>query len=423
MVNAAVAFMNQSMGKPVNILILGAGFAGINAYLSLHELFHDAKEVKITLVSKTDEFLFVPLLHEVATGNLTPKSIVQPVRALPRCCLYQFIEGEVRAVDLDKQKVEVGRSNGNTLTLPYDYLVIALGSDTNFFDVPGAATFALDLKNMTDAKKIKNRMIELMEEGLPPHLVVVGGGPTGVELVGEIADFLNYELTRAFPEVCRKAEITLIQASDRLVDGVEEWFSKKTIRILKKMGVKILLNEQVQEVTKDGVKTQTKFVPASMTVWTAGVKANEIKLQAKKPVEFEQGKKRIKVNDYLQTVPYPNAFVVGDMAWICDKEKHQPYPMRAQFAVREGRCAGRNIYYLMNGEPLEEFFWRDKGFIISLGRRQGLAKVLGIKFGGPIAWFAYRSAYLANLVGWRAKIRTAVEWSLNLFLPRDISKL
>jgi NADH:ubiquinone reductase (H+-translocating) len=413
------------------ILILGGGFAGVYAFLELQKRI---KEAQITLVSKTDRFLFSPMMHEVATGNLLPSSITQPLRMISKSPTNQFIEGEVREINADTHTTTIRIGGINTKKeLRFDYLILALGADTSFFGVPGADEYALTLKDMRDAETIKNRMITMFERALWEkdeeeqkrllHFVIIGGGPTGVELAGEMADFLNDEFKHAFPILTPKAKITLIQSGNTLLHQVDKWFGARSEGTLEKMGVSILFGKRVTRISKTEVHMGEESMPTGTTVWTAGIKANEAPINAKNNIEYESKTNRIKVNNFLQIEEYPYIFTAGDQAWVCDKETGQPYPMRAQFAVREGHTAAKNITNLIEEKPLEEFKWKDQGFIVSLGKGSALAGIAGIKFSGFPAWGTYRAAYLFKLVGLRAKVRTAIEWTLNLFLRRDISKL
>jgi len=429
-----------------NIVILGAGFAGVYAYLGLHARFHGKKECpRIVLVSEYDYFLFLTLLHEVATGNILPASIIHPIRTLPSCCLDRFVEGRATDVDLDAQTVHIKEKEhslsersragtGEEIELSYDYLISALGSETNFFGVSGASEYAYTLKNLDDAKRIKNRVIDSFEaaERLSEEkeirdqlrFVVVGGGPTGVELAGELADYINDELYRVYPHVRGKAEILLAHAGDRLVPQMDAWFDRKIRDIFtRKFGIALRLHAVVERISKTGITIAGEEVRSHTVVWAAGVKAREVDFRAQRMVEYEEKTKRVKVNNHLQLPSYTNCFVVGDQAWIFDKEQGVPYPMRAQFATKEGDAAAENIARLEDGRPCAEFEWKDLGFILSLGKGGALANILGMHVSGPLAWFLHRIVYITKIVGIRAKMRTALEWTLNLFTARDITRI
>lgn len=437
---------HEPANRPARIVIIGAGFGGIHTYLSLHRRFHKRFRTEITLVNDGDRFIFTPLIHEVATGTLLPSGVMESLRTLPQCCIHDFIDGKATAVDADKNIVRVERNmldhvqphgrapRNDVLDVPYDYLVLALGSETNFFNVPGVRELALELKDLNDAKRIKNRVIESFERAermdepdqqqATLRFVIVGGGPTGVELAGELGDFITGELVRAFPRLAPLASIVIVERDPHLVGKVDPWFSTHAAKVLeRKADIYTMTETSVVEVTSDGVRTDKGMVHAHTVIWTAGVKARDITITSRQSIELDEHSRRIKVNEYLYIPGYPRVFVVGDMAWVCDAEHRQPYPMRAQFAVREGKTAGRNIGHLIDGEPLEKFAWREKGLIISLGKGGAMAEIYGVRFTGFFAWVVYRAAYLGALVGWRARFRTALEWLLNSFLPRDISKL
>lgn len=421
--------------SPHRVVILGGGFGGLYTYLGLHRRLHGTDRVTITLVSNSDAFCFVTLLHEVATGALLPTTITQSIRTLPQCCLSRFVEGRALAVDADRKIVRVThRADGEPHEIPYDTLVLALGSTTHFFDTPGAADHALTLKDLDDAKRLKNRIIDRFEEAREAtdsatqeallRFVVVGGGPTGVELTGELADYLHDECSAAFPELQERWSVITVHSNDRLVPQVGPWFHRQAHRILRsKPHVSVLLNRRVTAVRPDGVVLGDEFIASRNVIWTAGVRARDIDLVSAKPITREPKSQRILVQAYLQLANYPEVFVVGDQAWIVEKESGQPYPMRAQFAVHEGDVAAENIRRALDDQSLKEFTYRNQGFIVSLGKGGALAELFGIRFRGPFAWWLYRSAYATKIVGWRARLRTILEWTLDLFFPRDLQKL
>ena len=431
--------------EPTRIVILGAGFAGVYAYLRLHALLHENTEKQITFISERDLFTFVPMLHEVATGTLLPSSITQSIRALPPCCLYRFVEARVMRVNADAKKILIHHINpeapvpGNRIKevseeeVSFDYGIFSLGSYVNFFNIPGAKEHTLTLNSLDDARRVKNRIIESFEQAQITkneaekrrllRFVIVGGGPTGVELAGEFADLLHGELRKSFPLVYPYAEIRLYEARERFMCFADEWFGEKAFRILSdKKRVQVFCGAPLSHISSEGIRIGEEFVPAGTVIWTAGVQAREVEIISKKRFLRDTKSRRIKVNEFLQVPSYPHLFVAGDQAWMETKEGGQPYPMRAQFAVREGEVAAENIARLMKKKPLKEFFWRDRGFLISVGKGNALAEVFGVQFSGVFAWILYRVAYLLKIVGLRAKFRTALEWILNTFLPRDISK-
>ncbi|MBI4434796.1 NAD(P)/FAD-dependent oxidoreductase [Candidatus Uhrbacteria bacterium] len=420
---------------PIRVLILGGGFGGLAAYLGIHRRLHGDSAVTVTLVADRDVFEFTPMLHEVATGGLLPSSIQLPLRGIPQCCLERFVEGTIRSVDLDQRVATVDvPAAGNQIELPYDFLVSALGSTTNFFGTPGAEAYALTLKDLSNARAIKTRILSQFERAV--HLttdeereralrfVIVGGGPTGVELAGELSDLIRHELSRVYPGLVSHARVVLLQSADRLVPQMDAWFDHQSRSILGRTAVvDVRLRTRVREVRPDGVQLDGEFIHAATVVWTAGVAARPLELRANKPVERDERMGRLKVDEYLRLPSYPNVFIVGDQAWVYDREERQPYPMRAQFAIREGAIAAENIVRTIAGELPRAFEWRNRGFLLSLGQGGALGIAFGVRWSGPFAWWLYRTAYLTQIIGIRAKLRTALEWTLNLFSPRDLAKL
>lgn len=435
----------QEIGENLKrIVIVGTGFAGMYAYMELHKILHDRKDVFITLLNKNDYFLFVPMIHEVAVGNLRPGSITQSLRVLPQCCLDDFIEGEVFATDLDGQKItykntHITDSHDNHIkggVISYDYLILAPGSTTNFFGVPGAREYSITLKDINDAKKIKNHILHRFEEAQSLEsegekrrilkFVIVGGGPTGVELAGEIADIFNKELKDIYPDLYPLSSVVIIQSGSQLISSRDVWFANKTQEILeKKKKVKILLNTRVTKVNQNSVEFgDGEKINAGTIIWTAGIKAHNLELSAIKGVDYESRSNRVKTNRLLQIPNYKNVYAVGDYAWVPLKDGNGAYPTRAQFATHQGKIAAKNISTeIFKDNKFKEFDHKDQGFIVSLGKNGALANVFGINFSGFIAWWVYRTAYLFRIVGTRAKLRTALEWTLNLFLPRDLTEL
>jgi len=436
--------IQESSGGKKRIVIVGAGFAGLHTYMELHRKLHGRKDVFITLINKTDYFLFTPMIHEVAVGNLLPNGITQSLRVLPQCCLSDFIEAEVSSVDLDEREVHYMQShridsnddNFQNGTIKYDYLVLAPGARSNYFGVEGAKEHSLILQDLNDAKRIKNHILHRFEEAQATSdeirrkelltFVIIGGGATGVELAGELANIFNKELKDIYKELYPLSSIKLIHSGEKLVSQSEPWFAEKTKKILLSSGkIDLILNSFVTKIERSCVWVGDQSIKAETIIWAGGVLASDISIKSEKPLVRNEKDKRVLTNMFLQLSDYLNVFVLGDFAWVPQKEnKNIPYPTRAQFATQEGRTTGRNIWRLILGDDkLEEFKWNDNGFIVSLGKGGALAHVFGLRFSGFVAWAIYRIAYLSKLFGIRAKIRTALEWTLNLFLPRDLSEL
>lgn len=433
--------MTTSQSKE-RIVILGAGFAGLYAYTELCNEMHDSEGVEITLINADDEFVFIPMIHEVAAGTLMPRSISQSIRNVPQCCLHTFIHGSVTGIDLDRQMVNVEYHRDAEVEklkhhhhdeVPYDTLVLALGSETNYFGVPGAAEHALPLKTLADAKRLKNHVIERFEEAdrLTDEtekcdilrFVIVGGGATGVEFAGELIELIEDELYKAFPKLKGCAEVILVEGGDTLVKQVDPWFGSRIKRALERAGCTLIFNTRVTEIHPDKIVMGDDELPTKSVIWSGGVRARSIAITGQRELAYDDRSNRIRVTPELYIPEYENVFVAGDQAWIESKEAGIPYPMRAQFASREGQVVGRNIARRIQNKALEEFKWNEQGFIVSLGSAGAFAEAFGIKLSGFPARVLYRGAYLMKTVGVRSKWRMASDWVMNLFLPRDISKV
>ncbi len=420
--------MNHHGQKKHHIVIVGMGFAGLHAYLTFAKKAKESDAIAITIISADDSFTFIPMIHEVATGLLRPDSIVDPLRNTIGPWMREYVEGRATAVDLEKRVVHVALPDGLSMGIPYDTLIMAVGSVTNFMNVPGAEEHAYELKTLDDAKIIKNKVLAEFEDAADRtragqkasvDVVVVGGGASGVEVAGELSDFMDV-LSKTFCDVTVKHSITVLDGGAALVKGAHAWISARAYDILtKRANVDVKLNMRVSGVTEKGVQCGEEMIPSTLTIWTAGVKAREI---AWTPVlSVDEKTRRIPVTSVLSLENHPNVYVLGDQALA--HEGACPYPMRAQIAVMQGRATAKNILHKLRDETQMPFEWRDKGFILSLGEGGAVAELFGIHFSGPFAWYVYRTAYLVSLVGVRAKLRTALEWTINLFKKRDLGKV
>ncbi|GMU74335.1 MAG: NADH dehydrogenase [Candidatus Campbellbacteria bacterium] len=417
-----------------HIVIAGVGFAGLHAYERLDRFLEAGDNVEITLINRGDAFTFIPMIHEVGTGLLQPAAITQPIRLLPKRFFRDFIDGNVVSVDADAQTVFVERSEGFTETIHYDYLILGLGSRADFMGIPGASDNSYPLRTLTDARRLKNRVLECFDKAdvvsddkLQKDLirfVVVGGGATGVEVAGELSDLISNEMTRAFPRLASRGQVVLVERNERLIKEASETMSKRVKEHLERWTcVDVRTGVGVEQVTENGVALDTGFLDSKTVIWCAGVSAVPTRIEAKKPITRDEKLGRIAVTRFLNTGSYPNLFIVGDQALVMNVQTDRPYGMRAQFATEEGKCAAHNIIASIRGRNLEQFSWTDRGTIISLGKSGALADIDGFHFSGFLARIIYRVAYLYAISGVRAKLRTALEWSLNLFTPRDISKI
>lgn len=411
----------------IRIVIVGAGFAGTYALRKLHKIFQGRTDIAITLVNERNYFLFTPLLHEVATGSINPANIVEPIRKVLGACLRNFHMGKAMKIRLRDRIVET-----RSKELSYDYLVLAPGADTNFYGIPGAREHAFTLKTLEDAVRLKNHMISTVEtasylDGRDARknklrFVVVGGGPTGVELVAEMQEFLRGTFAGYYPtEVIRDIEIILIQRGSELLPQFSEGIRKKSLATLRAKGIEVRLGAIVAEVGRGFLKLENgEKILAETVAWVAGVVPSAIKFD-EAPPRAKDG--RILVDDMLRLVAHPEVFVIGDLAFAPFGPDKMPLPALAQVAVQEGEAVARSIGKIINGGLPDSFRYRHLGNLVSLGQWMAVGEIASMTFWGHITWWLWRTVYLFKLISWRKRFRVAIDWTMNLFLPRDISEL
>lgn len=389
------------------ILILGGGFAGVYAFTGLHKRFHKDPEVQIGIISREDYFLFTPLLHEAATGGIGLDSVKFGIRSMLRCCLYDFVQASVLHIDLEKRIVSTTSGQHS-----YDILVYALGAGTSYFSLSDESQkHVVPLKEACDARRVKERLVDLFEDNTPdPHVVVIGGGPTGVELVAEINEYFD-TLRKLFRR--RDGRVTLMHGGERLLPQFHAELGRKTKTILAGRGVRVILNAQAAKADACGVTfSDGRMVPAQLIIWTAGVVANRVPMSPE-PAADEKG--RIVVLPTLQMPQHQEVFIIGDSAGVPN------VPMTAQSAVAMAAHAAKNIIAFADGKKLKPFAYHHRGDLFSLGQWLAGAEIFGVRFFGHFAWWLWRTIYLFKMIGLRNKVKVAADWTLNLFLPRDIS--
>lgn len=407
------------------IVILGGGFGGLYTYKSLCTEFKN-NELDITIVNRNNYFLFTPLLHEVATGSIGHYKVVESLRQIIYRDHTKLHIAELLAIDCEKKIVKTSINE-----LPYDILVVSLGATTNFFNAPGAQENSFVLKDLSDALKIRDRLIDSFEKASEIvdieerkkmlSFAVVGGGSTGVELVSEIAGLFSQTFYTYYKGVVNPSDVSLhlINQGSDVLAPFHKKLRDKALVLLKEMGVNVLLNTGVKEVKKDGiVMNDDSFLQAHTVIWTAGVKSNTPIFS---PAVASDKWGRISVNSSLQIPGLPEVFVLGDMASLVD-EKGMPLPMLAQVASSQGQETGKNIKRLLSGKKLVPFVYKSKGQLASIGRYQALADIGGIRFSGFVAWFIWRTVYLFKFISLSKKIKIMVDWTMNLFYPHDITR-
>ncbi len=419
--------MNKE-NKKKKIIIVGGGFGGVYVAGGLRRLAN-CERAEIILISPQNYFLFTPLLHEVATGGLSPVSVAEPIREIFRKDKIKFYQSSVSLVDVEKQIVF---ANGQELS--YDILVLTTGAETNFYDIPGAEKYGLPLKTLRDSVIIRSRIIDAFEkaaltsdENLRKELltfVVVGGGATGVELAGEIAEFtfgtLAFYYRRTF---CKNRDIrvVLLSGSDQILSAFPENMHYWAEKTLSKKGVEVMKQAKVKEVRETEVLLENSRTIKSWTVmWTAGVKSQLPVIKG----GFEIDKSgRILTDEHLRAKGLSDVFILGDVAAFKEKTDDKPLPMFAQVAVRQSEVVVRNIESILKNQPLKKFMYREQGLLVSIGQWQAVGQIFGVGLQGRFAWWLWRTVYLFKFISWRKKLRIAFEWTINLFYPRDTTKI
>ena len=402
-------------GTLPHVVILGAGFGGLRAARALAK-----SPVKVTLVDRNNYHLFQPLLYQVATASLSADEIAQPVRAiLGRQRNLEFRMAEARGIDLDRRTLHT--SHGD---LPYDYLILAAGGVTNTFGMESVARNGLGMKEIGDAEAIRNHILRLCEEALDEHdparlgamltFVVAGGGPTGVESAGAIAELVHNVLPRDYPGAyLSQARVVLLEAADRLLPAMPESLSAHTLRTLRQKDVQVRFGAAVSGF--DGRAVQLKGgeeIPARTLIWAAGIQAAGLARE----LPLEKGSQgRVKVEPTLQVAGRLEVFVIGDAAYLLDTDG-RPLPMVAPVAMQQGVKAARNIARILQGRAPEIFRYRDPGTMATIGRSQAVAQIGPLKLHGLVAWLAWVAVHIYQLVGFRNRLLVMMDWAWNYFV-------
>lgn len=413
--------------RACRVLILGGGFGGIYAAIELERALRDRDNVNITLVTRDNYFLFTPMLHEVAASDLEMNTIINPLRKLLR--RVKTFTGNIEKINLERRCVTVTHGfDRHVHELPYDHLIIALGSSTNFFGLPGVQDAALTIKTLDDAIELRNRLITHLEEAnsecaagqRQPLLtfVVVGAGFAGVETLGGIHDFIRAAI-RFYPNLTPEFVRTILISSEEFI--LPELGAKLGAYAQRKLtarGVEIFTRARVTAV-RDGLVelSDGKTIPATTLIWAAGNAQNL--LVAALPIPKSKG--RILVDDYLQVKDFPGVWAVGDCALIPDHKVGGFHPPTAQHAIREGRCVARNVAADILGGKKKFFRFSTLGRLAAIGRRSGVANVFGINFSGFLAWWLWRTIYLFKLPRLEKKVRVALDWTLDLWFAKDFA--
>jgi NADH dehydrogenase len=428
--------------RPQRVVIVGGGFGGLYAAMSLDRRLGWHPDLEVTLVDKTNYFLFPPLLPSVATGAIECRQVTNPFRRIFEATNVRFKKQSVERIDPDRNVVytevtvgtdpTTGKKVTEQATLEYDFLVLAPGAATNTFNVPGADEHAFFMRELGDAIAVRNRVIDCFEHAACENdpvakrelvqFVVVGAGPTGVELAAEIQDLIEHVLLRRYPEIGPDLpEVHLVQSGGRVLPGWHDMVAERTARQLQKIEVHLDLGARVVEVGSDFVRLKNDSVIHGRTViWCTGVKPAPV--IARSGLPLGKGGK-VDVESDMRAPGYENIFVLGDVTNFTERGADRPLPALAQVALQQGGQTGPNLIRLLKGQPTRPFKYLNYGALICVGEHFAVVDLMGIRFSGFIAWLVWRLLYLAKLVGFGNRVRVVLDWTMDLLLERSISQL
>jgi NADH:ubiquinone reductase (H+-translocating) len=409
----------------MRIVVLGGGFAGLETIRLLERRLGGRSDVEIVLVSDKNYLLFTPLLPQVASSLVEPRHIVQPIRDIRGSRRFRFRRDGVIDIDMNARTVILAEG-----TLPYDRLVIALGGTTPTFDVPGVEEHALNYKGLEDAVLLRDHIIDLAEHA--DHegdaavrrrlltVCVVGGGYTGVELIAELQDFFHsYVVPRYRGIDAADYRLVLMEAGEEILRGVHPTLAERARRKLGREGIQVRTSTRVTRVLAGAVEVQGgEPVLVGLTVWVAGVKGNP----ALGHLPLAQDKLgRILVSKTLQVPGHPEIYGAGDAISV-EGNREASIPI-IPAALAHGQLAAENIIAELEGRPLRTIEFAPKGMLVSLGERDAVVEVMGLRFSGYLAWLFWNALHLYKLVGFRKQLQVAADWSLVQFFPRDSSMI
>ncbi|MDX2075453.1 MAG: NAD(P)/FAD-dependent oxidoreductase [bacterium] len=399
------------------IIIIGAGFGGLSVVNNLMR-----QPVDILLIDRNNFHTFTPLLYQVATCALDPSEIAYPVRGIYRKNRnISFLLGEVTAIHPTEKRVVV-KTNGTSLDQFYDYLVVASGSVINFFGNESVAQFAFGLKNLQDTIILRNHILKLFEKATwtkdsiereaMTTLVVVGGGPTGLETAGALYELYNHVLSREYNRANSiRARVVLVEATNTLLIPYPERLQELARKQLESLGVEVILGKAVQKMEKNRViLADGEVIHTHTLVWSAGVKGSPLAKML--GVELARGD-RIPVKPTMEVIGLENVYAVGDIAYIPDA-KGNPYAQVITVAQQQGKLTAQNIINRLNDKPQAEFVYYDKGIMATIGRRRAVAYPFNkVQLSGFFAWVTWLFLHLIWLMGFRNRINVFVNWVWN----------
>jgi len=393
------------MNKP-KVVILGGGFGGLAAARALY------KSAEVTVVDRHNFQTFLPLLYQVSTAGLAADHVAYPIRGALRKTDIKFRMGSPISIDHKNQEVKLDSSE----VLKFDHLIVALGSVSADFGIPGVNEYALGMKTVHEALTIRAEIMRRFEDlcrfedETKLSISVIGGGPTGVEMAGAIAELIRGPLKSDQANAAAHIQVSLIEAGPRLLPPFAPSLSARTKKDLEKLGVKVLLNTAVKAIEhRKIILKDDSVLNSEITIWAAGVKGSDAMAQLNLPTNGN----RVAVEPTMQVKNYPNIWALGDIAGGALGKDGRPLPMVAPVAIQQGKFIAKQIARLMAKKPLTDFKYLDKGSMATIGRNKAVVQVKGLKISGPIAWLIWLWLHLFYLLGGRNKIGTMADWTWN----------
>ena len=395
--------------KLPRVVIVGAGFGGLEAAKKLA-----CEKIQLIVIDRTNYHLFQPLLYQVATAALSPADIAAPVRAiLHKCKNVEVMLAEVQSVDVNKRMVQAG-----DLHLSYDYLILATGARHSYFGHPEWERLAPGLKSLEDAVEIRRRILlafEYAEKISDPTtraaamtFVIIGGGPTGVEIAGAIAEIARYTLARDFRHIDpSSARVVLIESEPQVLAAFPEDLRVSAMKQLRDLGVEIRTGVRATDLTEDGLKVGNEFIPCRVKIWAAGNNASFVGKSLGVAVD---GVGRVVVQEDLTIPGHPEVQVIGDLANFTGKDGN-PLPGVSPVAMQQGRHAARNILGMIEGRKPQRFWYFDKGSMATIGRNKAVADLHLLHLSGLSAWVAWLFVHILFLVGFRNRVVVLFQWA------------
>ena len=391
------------------VVIVGAGFGGLEAAKLLTK-----EPVRMTVIDRTNHHLFQPLLYEVATAALSPADIAAPIRGiLGRCKNTEVILAEVKSVNVAVKTLSIGDRD-----MSYDYLILATGSRHSYFGHDEWEKLAPGLKSLEDAIEIRRRLLLAFEyaekitdeaaKAAAMTFVIIGGGPTGVEMAGAIAEIARYTLDKDFKHIDpSSARVILVEGDQRVLSGFPEDLSASAMKQLKDLGVEVRTGIHAKDLTEEGLQVGGEFIPCRVKIWAAGNAASFVGKTMGVPVD-KAG--RVIVNEDLTIPGHPEVQVIGDLANFTH-QGGKPLPGVSPVAMQQGRHAARNILAMMDGRKPQRFRYWNKGSMATIGRNKAVADLNFIHFSGFPAWLAWLFIHVIFLVGFRNRIAVLMQWA------------